>query len=147
MDSLGTFATSRHFGESPDAIFDAFADAATLASWWGPDGFTNEFESFDFRPGGTWKFVMIGPDGRRYPNESVFSRVEPASLVVIRHVVPPHFTLTIELTDAQGGTRLDWTQAFDDPKVASAIRHIVEPANEQNLDRLAAALRRRHRIA
>lgn len=142
MSSLGIFKTSRQFDESPAAIFEAFADAATLASWWGPNGFRNEFEAFDFRPGGTWKFVMVGPDGRRHPNESVFSRVEPASLMVIRHVSPPNFTLTIELTAAQGGTRLDWTQAFDDPEVAAAIRHIVEPANEQTLDRLTAALRR-----
>ena len=147
MNSPGIFKTSRQFDESPAAIFDAFADAATLASWWGPNGFRNEFEAFDFRPGGTWKLVMVGPDGRRYPNESTFSRVEPPSLLVIRHVSPPNFTLTIELKAAQGGTRLDWTQAFDDPEVAAAIRHIVEPANEQNLDRLTAALRRTGRVA
>jgi hypothetical protein len=27
---------------------------------------------------------------------------------------------------------------FDNPEVAAAVRHIVEPANEQNLARLAA---------
>ena len=142
MSSPGIFRTSRQFEESPAAIFEAFADAATLASWWGPDGFRNEFQEFDFRPGGSWKFVMVGPDGRRYPNESAFSRVEPASLVVIRHLSPPSFTLTIELTATHGGTRLEWTQEFDEPEVAAAIRHIVEPANEQNLDRLTTALRR-----
>ena len=33
-----------------------------------------------------------------------------------------------------------WTQVFDDPAVAKTVRPIVEPANEQNLDRLAAAV-------
>jgi hypothetical protein len=29
---------------------------------------------------------------------------------------------------------------FEDPAVAARIRHIVEPANEQNLDRLQSVL-------
>jgi hypothetical protein len=33
---------------------------------------------------------------------------------------------------------VEWVQAFDSPEVAAAVRHIVEPANEQNLDRLTA---------
>ena len=142
MDSPGTFRTSRHLAHAPAAVFAAFSDAGTLASWWGPRDFTNEFEVFDFRAGGIWKFVMVGPGGSRHPNESRFVRVEPPGLVVIRHVTAPEFTLTVRLTADQGGTRVDWTQAFDDPDVAAAVRPIVEPANEQNLDRLAAALDR-----
>jgi len=33
-----------------------------------------------------------------------------------------------------------WKQVFADASIASAIRHIVEPANEQNLKRWAEAL-------
>jgi hypothetical protein len=32
---------------------------------------------------------------------------------------------------------ITWVQDFADPKVATAIRSLAEPANEQNLDRLA----------
>jgi len=142
MDSPGTFRTSRHLNHSPAAVFAAFSDAGILASWWGPRGFTNEFEVFDFRPGGIWRFVMVGPDGSRHPNDSRFVKAEPPGAVVIRHVSAPVFTLTVQLTAVQGGTRIDWTQVFDDPEVAAAVRHVVEPANEQNLDRLTAALDR-----
>ena len=39
------------------------------------------------------------------------------------------------------GGRQGWAaQEFEDPAVAARIRHIVEPAHEQNLDRLVAAL-------
>jgi hypothetical protein len=48
--------------------------------------------------------------------------------------------LTITLTEADGQTRLDWRQAFDDPRVAAAVAPIVVPANEQNLNRLQAVL-------
>jgi hypothetical protein len=32
---------------------------------------------------------------------------------------------------------ITWVQDFADAKVATAIRSLAEPANEQNLDRLA----------
>ena len=108
----------------------------------GPEGFTNRFDVFDFQPGGRWVFHMIGPDGTAYPNESVFSAIANDRHVVIRHVCQPHFTLTITLLPSGEGTLLQWEQVFDDPSVAQAVRHIVEPANEQNLDRLAAELSR-----
>ncbi len=34
----------------------------------------------------------------------------------------------------------DWSQAFDDLALAASIWHIIEPANEQNLNRLHAML-------
>ncbi len=137
---MDTFTTSRHFSAPPAAVFAAIRDPLRLARWWGPAGFTNHFESFDFRPGGRWVFTMHGPDGRSYANESVFARVEPDTRVVIRHTCAPLFTLTITLEASGGGTRLHWQQVLDDPDVAAAVAHIVEPANEQNLDRLGAEL-------
>lgn len=126
----------------PKAIFEAFASAELLASWWGPAGFSNTFEIFEFSPGGQWKFVMHGPDGTNYPNESNFVELVPGHKVVIRHDCAPYFTLTITLTPVAGGTELTWEQVFDDAQVAQAIKHIVAPANEQNLDRLTAVLQR-----
>jgi hypothetical protein len=35
---------------------------------------------------------------------------------------------------------LHWSQTFDDPQVTPSIGHIIEPANEQNLNRLHAVL-------
>lgn len=124
-----------------EAIYQAFASAELLASWWGPAGFTNTFEVFEFKPGGQWKFIMHGPDGTDYPNESNFVELVPAHKVVIRHDCLPFFTLTVTLKPVEGGTKLAWEQAFDDAQVAQAIKHIIEPANEQNLDRLTAVLR------
>jgi len=106
----------------------------------GPDGFTNEFETFEFQVGGRWTFVMVGPDGARYPNQSVFTELEPSSRVVIRHDCQPFFTLRVQLTPVAGGTQVQWTQVFDDANIATAVKAIVEPANEQNLDRLTRVL-------
>lgn len=140
---MNTFSTSRIFHVTPAEVFAAIRDGERLARWWGPEGFSNRFDVFDFQPGGRWVFDMIGPDGAAYPNESVFSAIAADRHVVVRHVCQPHFTLTITLMPSDGGTLLRWEQVFDDTSVAQAVRHIVEPANEQNLDRLEAELSRR----
>lgn len=140
MDTDRTLRTERTLPFSPQAIYDAFASAEVLASWWGPQGFTNTFETFEFKVGGPWVFTMHGPDGKSYANKSFFAELEPAQRVVIRHDCPPHFTLTVQLSPVAGGTHLTWVQAFDDAETAQAVQAIVGPANEQNLDRLTHAL-------
>ena len=140
-ENTATFITHRVVPYAREIVFDAFARPEVLARWWGPNGFTNTFEVFEFKPGGLWKFVMHGPDGSNHANESVFLKVDAPSSIVIQHTSPPHFILTISLEAEEGGTRIDWVQQFEDSAVAERIRHIVEPANQQNLDRLEAALR------
>jgi hypothetical protein len=82
---------------------------------------------------------MQGPDGTRYPNLSRFEKVSP-ECIVIRHDCAPYFTLTVTLDAIAGHTQLGWRQAFDDATLAAQLAPVVGPANEQNLDRLQAAL-------
>jgi uncharacterized protein YndB with AHSA1/START domain len=137
---MTTFSTSRHFAAPPAAVFAAIEDPARLARWWGPRGFSNRFDVFEFKPGGKWVFSMIGPDGTVYPNQSVFTQIVPDQQVVIDHVCAPHFQLFITLSPSATGTMLRWDQVFADPSQAQSLRPIVEPANEQNLDRLGIEL-------
>ena len=136
------FRTERTLPFSPQAVYNAFSSAELLARWWGPEGFTNAFETFEFQVGGRWKFVMVGPDGVRYSNQSVFTALEPASRVVIRLDCEPFFTLIVQLSEAVQGTHVLWEQVFDDVQIARAVRARVGPANEQNLDRLTRTLER-----
>lgn len=132
--------TERLLPASPRAVFAAFEQPDRLARWWGPSGFTNTFEQFEFSSGGRWVFVMHGPNGASYPNESVFREIERDARIVIEHVVKPWYRLTLTLTPEAGGTRLAWVQEFESPEVAAKMRRISEPANKQNLDRLQALL-------
>ena len=132
--------TSRLVDATREQIFAAISNPSKLARWWGPAGFSNTFELFEFKTGGAWKFTMHGPDGKDYFNENHFLEINAPERVVIRHVLAPLFTLTITLTTAGQQTRIDWLQSFDDPAVCDAVRHICVPANEQNLDRLPAEL-------
>lgn len=139
---MTTFNTSREILATPAEVFAAFSDPTRLARWWGPAGFTNTFSVCEFRSGGRWSFVMHGPNGANYPNESVFAEVEPLKKVVVRHLSEPKFSLTIGLNPSAAGTVVSWSQAFKSAEIAQRIEHIVVPSNEQNLDRLSAEVLR-----
>jgi uncharacterized protein YndB with AHSA1/START domain len=63
-------------------VFKACTEAAHLAQWWGPKGFTNPACEVDARPGGALRIVMRAPDGAEYPMTGVFREVTaPARLV------------------------------------------------------------------
>ncbi|MBC8002050.1 MAG: SRPBCC domain-containing protein [Opitutaceae bacterium] len=132
--------SSRLIAASPGRVFEAYADPARLARWWGPNGFTNAFHEFDFRPDGNWRYDMRGPDGTIYPNESVFERVTPER-VVLRHLEPVHgFTMTMTLAAENGSTRLTWRMVFDSAAECEKVRAYVPRCNEENFDRLEAEL-------
>ncbi len=121
----------------PEEVFAAISDPARLARWWGPAGFSNTFETFEFRAGGRWLFTMHGPDGKNYPNESRFLEIVPNVLVRIQHTNLPHFELSLALAPEGAGTRLTWVAVFEDAEFAEKLRSFLETANAQNLDRLA----------
>ena len=121
----------------PEEVFAAISDPARLARWWGPAGFSNTFETFEFRTGGRWLFTMHGPDGKNYPNESRFLEIVPNALVRIQHTNLPHFELSLALAPEGAGTRLTWVAVFEDAEFAEKLRSFLETANAQNLDRLA----------
>jgi uncharacterized protein YndB with AHSA1/START domain/phenylpyruvate tautomerase PptA (4-oxalocrotonate tautomerase family) len=133
---VSTFRHTREIPASPEAVFEAIRDPGRLARWWGPDGFSNTFQAFEFRPGGRWLFTMHGPDGTDYPNQSELLEIVPGSRVRIRHVNLPHFELSISLEPSATGTLVSWVGVFENREFAEKMRTFLESANEQNLDRL-----------
>lgn len=130
--------------EAPrERVFAALADPARIGRWWGPNGFSSTLETFELRPGGRWKFVMHGPDGTDYPNENVFLEVVVPERVVVEHIAETHhFVLTITFAAEGDRTRVGWRQVFDDAAHLERVLPVVATANEQNLDRLTAEVRR-----
>jgi uncharacterized protein YndB with AHSA1/START domain len=137
----GVIVSARVFTEPREAVFAAFSDPVRLAQWWGPKGFTNEFHQFDFRPGGTWRFTMRGPDGTPYAMDHQFTEIVRPERIVVRHFQPGHdFTLTITLAAQGAGSAVTWTMRFHDPAEGERLRAFLETATAENLERLAAHL-------
>ena len=133
---MKVFKTSRKISASPDKIFDAFKSPERMAKWWGPAGFTNTFNLFQFENGGKWSFVMHGPDGGNYPNESEFTEIISTKKIVIKHISEPHFILTVSIESSGADSIVYWEQDFENEDIAAKVASIVIPANEENLDRL-----------
>jgi hypothetical protein len=134
---MSVFRHSRNIPATPEAVYAAIQDPARLARWWGPDGFTNTFQTFEFREGGAWVFTMHGPDGTDYPNQSEFLEIVPHRLVRIQHLSLPRFELAIALEASAAGTLVSWVGVLENHEFAENMREFLEAANEQNLDRLA----------
>ena len=76
---------SRLLDAPRELVFSVFTGPRHLAQWWGPNGFTTTTRNFDFRPGGEWRFVMHGPDGRNYQNCITYEEIIRPGRIVCRH--------------------------------------------------------------
>ena len=127
-----------------ELVFSAFTTAEHLARWWGPDGFSTTTSAFDFRPGGVWRFVMHGPDGRDYQNRVTFDVIDPPARITWRHgggdVEPVQFAAFVTFEADGAKTRLTWRGVF--PTIAERDRVVreygAEEGAKQNVGRLAA---------
>jgi uncharacterized protein YndB with AHSA1/START domain len=135
---------TRIFDAPRDLVFLAFTDPQHLAQWWGPNGFTTTTHSFDFRPGGTWRFVMHGPDGRDYQNRVTYDEIVPPERLVYHHdgaddVEPVQFTQTLTFEDiGKGQTRLTWHGKF--PSAEARTRVIRDYGADKGLVQTMARL-------
>lgn len=138
---MNEVVTRRAFNTAVENLFAAWATPEQLKKWWGPDGFTNTFETFEFRSGGNWRFTMHGPDGKDYWNESVFEEIEINRRIVFFHISEPCFRAEVSFEENKDGTSgLSWKMIFQDEKVYRALKDFVALKNEENLDRLEAEL-------
>ncbi|MFZ0637662.1 MAG: SRPBCC domain-containing protein [Candidatus Acidiferrales bacterium] len=76
---------TRVFDAPRELVFKAFTEPKHVAQWWGPIGFTTTINEMDVRPGGVWRLVMHGPDGRDYNNKIVFLEIVKPERIVYKH--------------------------------------------------------------
>ena len=141
IDTEHAFTSIRDVNASTALVFKAWSDPVHLRNWWGPKGFTNTFNDFDFRQGGHWSFVMHGPDGGNYTNESIFLDIQEPTLISFDHVSPPAFKVmaTFEaLTDST--TRITYKMIFATAAEREKLISILPEKNEENFDRLEEEL-------
>ena len=117
--------STRVFEAPRETVFRAWTDPDHLARWWGPKGFTNTLQEFDSRPGGIWRFVMHGPDGKAYKNKSVFIEVVKPERIVFQHVSGPQF----QAGDLRRAGRQDQT------RVSHALRDCRRMRKDQGVRR------------
>jgi uncharacterized protein YndB with AHSA1/START domain len=134
---------TRVFDAPRELVFAAWTDPKHLAQWWGPNGFTTTTHAIDARPGGVWRFVMHGPDGRDYENRITYDGIVKPERIVYSHdggedVEPVRFQVTVTFEDYGGKTKLTMFMLF--PSAEKRARVIAEYGADKGLLQTLARL-------
>ncbi|MFK7694885.1 SRPBCC family protein [Paenibacillus sp. HJGM_3] len=132
--------TTRVFKAPRELVYEVWTKPEHLDKWWGPNGFKNTFQEFDFRPGGHWRFIMHGPDGTDYQNHNVFKDIVKPERIVFEHTASPHFVTTVLFEDLGKETKIHFRMEFDSAEECKEISKYAVEGNKETLDRLEALL-------
>lgn len=137
----------REFDAPPSAVFRAHAEPELVVRWLGPRGTEMRVVSFDFRTGGSYRYLHV-QDGAEYAFYGSFHEVRPDELIVQTFAfegVPGGVALEriVLAPVGEGGTRLTSTSLVEsfasrDAFVATGMEDGVVQAYER-LDELLAA--------
>ncbi len=135
---------SRVIGAPRELVFEAFTEVRHLSRWWGPEGFTTTTRAFEFRVGGSWDFVMHGPDGTDYQEWITWIEIAPPERIALLHGEsrgdPNAFESVLTFAPDGAATRIEMrtvfpTRALRDDAVEKY--HAIE-GGQQTLGNLAA---------
>ncbi len=121
-----------------ELVFEAWTDYKHLDKWWGPDGFTNSTDSFEFKPGGTWQFTMHHAVYGSFPNTIVFDVIERPALIIYTNVGA--FQSFVTFTDRDGKTELTMRGVFNtvEELKISVEQYGAKEGGKQTLQKLEA---------
>ncbi len=73
---------TRELNAPKELVYKAWTQKEHLEKWWGPKGFEIKVSKFDFQPGGTFLYSMIGADGTEMTGLFVYREILPGEKVV-----------------------------------------------------------------
>lgn len=132
---------SRRISADPATVWRAWTDPELLPKWWGPNGYHCETEEIDLRPGGHWRFTMVG-EGQRFPNLHEFGVMEPEKRLTYRlsgfDDMRHHADVDVTFTPEAGGTRVTMRMTFVDMPRADALAYGALEKGYETLGKLEA---------
>ncbi len=118
-----TLSITRVIHAPREQVFEMFINPDHVKQWWGPNGFTNTIHKMDVRPGGTWEFIMHGPDGTDYDNKYRYNEITPGERIQYTHTTGPVFEATIALVSQGDDTLVTLTSVFES---AEQLKKVIE---------------------
>ncbi|MEN2399914.1 SRPBCC family protein [Flavobacterium sp. MC2016-06] len=133
--------TTRILNFPKELVFSAWSNPDHLKNWWGPKGFTNTFNEFDFREGGKWSFIMHGPDKGNYANECEFIKIDQPNLIAWKRYSKPLFQILATFEEiSENQTKVVFKMLFSTIEECNKLKPFVVDKNEENFDKLEVEL-------
>lgn len=135
--------STRIFNCNREIMYEAWSNPKHLKTWWGPKGFTNTFNEFDFRPNGKWRFIMHGPEKGNYVNECTFIKIIPLKLIAWNRSSQPLFQVVATFEEVtKNKTKLVFKMKFETVNECNKLKPFVVDKNEENFDKLEVVLQK-----
>ena len=143
----GELVATRTFDAPRQLVFAAYSSCDHIKNWWGPRTYPTTFCEMDFRPGGTWRYCMTGPEGDEAWGKGVYSEiVEPERIVYrdyftdsqgVESAEMPSAAITVEFLQQNGRTELVSKTKYDSKEDLQKVLEMgVEEGFAETLDRL-----------
>jgi uncharacterized protein YndB with AHSA1/START domain len=136
---------TRLFDAPRRLVWDALTNPERVPHWYGPRGWTLPVCQIDFRPGGSWRFVLRGPDGRDMGMRGVYQEVSPPERLVSTESFddfPGESLNSVVLTEEDGKTTMTVTVLYPSKEVRDVVLASgMQKGASETYDRLAEHLR------
>ncbi|MGB7070238.1 MAG: SRPBCC domain-containing protein [Pyrinomonadaceae bacterium] len=107
----------REFDAPVELFWKTWTETPHIEKWFGPQGFDTKVNENDFRVGGKFDYVMIGPDGKEYPGVGTFKEIASLKRIVS--------------TDGFSDDFAAANPTLDLPKGAMTVTTLFEPVDDR----------------
>lgn len=120
-----------------EKVWEAWTNPEHLVSWWAPNGFTTTIHKMNVAEGEEWLMTLQGPDGKNYPNKSIFRKVIPFKKIVYEHF-NPSFIATAVFEPKDNKTLMELALLFDTTELFEIVVKTfkADEGLKQNVEKL-----------
>ena len=135
----------REFDAPPERVWHAVTDPDLVVRWLGPARNEMRLDVWDVRPGGSYRYLQITPDGTEQGFRGVYHQVVPNELTIATFEwegAPDQVSLeTVRYQDLGGRTRMVSNAVFPSvPALEMAMQYGMQDGMTESMQRLAALL-------
>lgn len=137
---------TRVYDAPRDLVFKTVTNPKLIPRWWGPKRYTTTVDKMEVRPGGVWRFIQRGTDGRGFAFRGVYhSATSPEALVYTFEFeeMPGHVLLeTVTFEEQDGRTKMTVRDVFQTVEDRDGmLKSGMEEGASETTDRFAKLLK------
>jgi len=137
----GEIVLSRDFNGPRHLVFESLTRPELLKRWFGPHGWSLSVCEVDLKVGGSWRFVLRGPEGQDMGMRGVYREITPPERLVYTEAYddyPGESLVTTVLAERFGRTTMTATILYPSQEIRDIVLNSgMEHGAAESYDRLA----------